>query len=231
MPRVDIQREWREGIVAHAGLKAGEYFFATGGSYPVDRLRLNLPQPNTVAPAVVYSRAGLDAPWREVTSATLFRLHNGTVEQSNPSLELEPDTDRQWRVVVDTHNGGFGSGALTVAAGWRPATLTFVARGSSPFTLAVGRAAGRVGGGEPGAIWLLAHRRWPVRRAWRCAAHCEDPTRSRRAKPGRDRAVICCGQHCCWRSAHWGRSPGGLRVARTLWRPGHPEVWQGALER
>ncbi|ACD16310.1 DUF3999 domain-containing protein [Paraburkholderia phytofirmans] len=134
------ERAWREGIVAHAGPKPGEYFFSTSGPYPVDRLRLNLPQPNTVAPAVVYSRTGLDTPWREVAGATLFRLHNGEVEQSNPSLELTPDTDRQWRVVVDTRNGGLGSGTLTVAAGWRPAILTFVARGTAPFTLAVGSA-------------------------------------------------------------------------------------------
>lgn len=134
-------RIWNEGIVARAGPKPGEYFFVTGGPYPVDRLRLNLPQPNTVAPAAVYSRTGLDAPWRQVASATLFRLHNGAVEQSNPALELMPDTDRQWRVVVDTRSGGLGAGALTLAAGWRPATLTFVARGAAPFTLAVGSAA------------------------------------------------------------------------------------------
>ena len=138
--RADAQREWREGIVARAGPKAGEHFFSTRGPYPVDRLRLDLPQPNTVAPAVVYSRPGLEAPWREVSSATLFRLHNGTVEQSNPSLEMKPDLDRQWRVVVDTRNGGLGSETLTVAVGWRPATLTFVARGAAPFTLAVGSA-------------------------------------------------------------------------------------------
>jgi hypothetical protein len=53
---------------------------------------------------------------------------------------LKPDTDRHWRVVVDARNGGLGSGVLTVAAGWRPATLTFVARGSAPFTLGVGNA-------------------------------------------------------------------------------------------
>ncbi|HYS64412.1 MAG TPA: DUF3999 domain-containing protein [Paraburkholderia sp.] len=139
--RADAQRLWREGIVAHAGPKAGEYFFETGGPYPIDRLRLNLPQPNTVAPAVVYSRAGLEPAWRQVSSATLYRLHNEAVEQSNPPLELASDTDRQWRVVVDTRSGGLGSGTLTVAAGWRPATLTFVARGAAPFTLAVGSAA------------------------------------------------------------------------------------------
>ncbi|MFM0738565.1 DUF3999 domain-containing protein [Paraburkholderia xenovorans] len=139
--RADTEREWREGIVSHTGPKPGEYFFSTGAPYPVDRLRLNLPQPNTVAPALVYSRASLDAPWRQVAAATLYRLHNGDVEQSNPSLELAADSDRQWRVVVDTRNGGLGSGVLTVAAGWRPATLTFVARGEPPFTLAVGNAA------------------------------------------------------------------------------------------
>lgn len=132
-------REWREGIIAHAGLKPGEYFFTSGGAYPVERLRLTLPQPNTVAPAVVYSRTGLNAPWREVSRATLFRLHNGTVEQSNAPLEFKADTDRQWRVVVDAPNNGQGNEALIVAEGWRPATLTFVAQGSPPFTLAVGR--------------------------------------------------------------------------------------------
>jgi hypothetical protein len=140
-PRADARREWREDIVARAGLKAGEYFFTMGGPYPVDRLRLTLPQPDTVAPAVVYSRAGLNAPWREVSSAVLFRLHNGAVEQNNPSLELKPDTDRQWRVVIDTRNGALGRGSLSVAAGWHPATLTFAARGAAPFMLAVGSAA------------------------------------------------------------------------------------------
>jgi hypothetical protein len=139
--RADMKREWRKGLVAQAGVKPGEYFFSTGRPYPVDRLVIGLPQPNTVAPAIVYSRAGLNAPWREVAHATLFRLHNGEVEQSNAALELKPDTDRQWRVVVDTRNGGVGVGALTVAAGWHPATLTFAAQGDEPFTLAVGSAA------------------------------------------------------------------------------------------
>nr|WKF56074.1 hypothetical protein HUO10_000520 [Paraburkholderia busanensis] len=139
--REAVQRMWREGIVAHLGPRAGEYFFSTGGPYPVDRLRLNLPQPDTVAPARVYSRATLEMPWREVSNATLFRLRNGGVEQNSPPLEFAPDTDRQWRVVVDTRNGELGSGALTVTAGWRPATLVFAARGAAPFTLAVGNAA------------------------------------------------------------------------------------------
>lgn len=138
----DVRREWRDAIVARPGLRAGEYFFSTGRSYPVDRLRIDLPQPDTVAPVLVYSRPDLNAPWREVARATLFRLHNGAAEQSNAPLEVKPDHDRLWRVVVDTREGGVGVGAsaLSVAAGWRPATLSFAVRGSGPFTLAVGNA-------------------------------------------------------------------------------------------
>jgi hypothetical protein len=38
-------------------------------------------------------------------------------------------------------NGGLGGGQPAVAIGWHPAALTFVARGTPPFTLGVGNAA------------------------------------------------------------------------------------------
>ena len=134
-------RQWREGVAATPGAAAGEYLFDTGGAYPVDRLRLNLPQPNTVARVSIYSRPDAQTPWRELTQATLYRLHGASGEQMNPPLEVEPDSDREWRVSVDMRNGGLGAGALTVAVGWRPAVLTFVARGEAPFTLGVGNGA------------------------------------------------------------------------------------------
>ncbi|MGH8778619.1 DUF3999 domain-containing protein [Paraburkholderia sp.] len=136
-----VSREWHEGIVAQAGTAIGEFRFDTGGTYPVDRLRFGLPQPNTVARATVYSRPDPQTSWREVSDTTLYRLQGKTGEQSNAPLDFAPDADREWRVSVDMRNGGLGSGALTVAIGWRPASLTFVARGAGPFTLSVGNAA------------------------------------------------------------------------------------------
>jgi Protein of unknown function (DUF3999) len=133
-------RQWREGIVARTDRTPGEYIFETDGAYPVDRLRLSLPQPNTVVRATVYSRADANTPWREAASGVLFRLRGSAGEQSNPPLEFVPDTDHLWRVDVDMRNGGLGSGTLTASVGWRPASLTFVARGAPPFTLAVGNA-------------------------------------------------------------------------------------------
>jgi hypothetical protein len=140
-PTTGAARQWREGLQARAGRVPGEYLFDTGGAYPLDRLRLSLPQPNTVAHATIYSRTEAQAPWREVIDTTLFRLRSGTAEQSSPPLEIVPDGDREWRVAVDMRNGGLGSGELTITTGWRPAVLTFVARGAAPFTLAVGNGA------------------------------------------------------------------------------------------
>ncbi|CAN0624849.1 conserved exported protein of unknown function [Burkholderia multivorans] len=133
-------RQWRDGARVRAGQSPGEYLFETDGAYPVDRLRVDLPQPNTVARATVQSRANAQAPWRDVANGVLFRLHGQAGEQRNPPLELSPDRDRAWRIVVDTRNGGLGGGMPSAAVGWRPASLTFLARGAPPFTLAVGNA-------------------------------------------------------------------------------------------
>ncbi|WP_256977187.1 DUF3999 domain-containing protein [Bordetella genomosp. 10] len=59
-------------------------------------------------------------------------------EQRNPPWAVPVDTDRQWRLLVDTRSGGLGGGLPAVSLGWRPTVLTFVARGSGPFVLAVG---------------------------------------------------------------------------------------------
>jgi len=140
-PSAGPARQWREGLQARAGAVPGEYLFDTGGAYPLDRLSLGLPQINTVAHATIYSRAAPEAPWRRVTDAALFHVRSASAEQNNPPLEIALDSDREWRVMVDMRNGGLGSGTLTIAAGWRPAVLTFVARGAAPFTLAVGNGA------------------------------------------------------------------------------------------
>ncbi|MGU7774845.1 DUF3999 domain-containing protein [Burkholderia sp. MR1-5-21] len=134
-------RQWRDGVRMRAGGAPGEYLFETDGAYPVDRLRLGLPQPNTVAHATIQARADTQAPWHDVADAMLFRLQGKAGEQRNPPLEFAADADRLWRIVVDMRNGGLGGGLPAATVGWRPASLTFVARGAAPFTLGVGNAA------------------------------------------------------------------------------------------
>ena len=155
-------RAMRSGIAAVAGKLAGEYLFDTGGRFPVDRIQLALPQLNTVAHATFYSRPDTQSAWQQVVSAQLYRLRNanGDGEQRNPAIEISPNTDSHWRMVVDMRNGGLGSGMPIFTLGWRPATVTIAARGSGPFSLATGNA--RLASaalsradlvvGEPGAI-------------------------------------------------------------------------------
>ncbi|KGB93917.1 MULTISPECIES: DUF3999 domain-containing protein [Burkholderia] len=135
-----VPRQWRDAVRIRAGAAPGEYLFDTDGAYPVDRVRIDLPQPNTVARATLQSRADAQAPWRDVAAAVLFRLQGKGGEQRNPPLEFVANTDRAWRIVVDMLNGGLGGGQPAVALGWHPAVLTFVARGTPPFTLGVGDA-------------------------------------------------------------------------------------------
>ncbi|QND97455.1 hypothetical protein SY91_04905 [Burkholderia cenocepacia] len=135
-----VPRQWRGAVRIRAGAAPGEYLFDTDGAYPVDRVRIDLPQPNTVARATLQSRADARAPWRDVAGAVLFRLQGKGGEQRNPPLEFIANTDRAWRIVVDMRNGGLGSGQPAIAIGWHPAALTFVARGTPPFTLGVGDA-------------------------------------------------------------------------------------------
>ncbi|MBR8225792.1 DUF3999 domain-containing protein [Burkholderia ambifaria] len=135
-----VPRQWRDAVHVRAGGAPGEYLFDTDGTYPVDRVRIDLPQPNTVARATLQSRPDAQAPWRDVAGAVLFRLQGKGAEQRNPPLAFAPNPDRAWRIVVDMRNGGLGGGQPAVAVGWHPAALTFVARGTPPFTLGVGNA-------------------------------------------------------------------------------------------
>ncbi|MGS0897422.1 DUF3999 domain-containing protein [Burkholderia stagnalis] len=135
-----VPRQWRDAVRVRAGDTPGEYLFDIDGAYPVDRLRIDLPQPNTVARATLQSRPDAQAPWRDVAGAVLFRLRGKAGEQRNPPLAFAANADRAWRIVVDMRNGGLGGGQPAVAIGWHPAALTFVARGTPPFTLGVGNA-------------------------------------------------------------------------------------------
>jgi len=139
----DSAIQWRTGLAPLQTPAAGDYAFDTGGVFPVERVKIHLPQANTVAQATLYARADTQAPWRPVTSARLFRLAGagGQGEQENAPITVPVTGERYWRLQVDTRSGGLGAGAPQLAIGWRPATVTYAARGTVPFTLAVGEVA------------------------------------------------------------------------------------------
>jgi len=135
-------RQWKR-VTSHPGSEAGEYAFDPDGRMPVDRLRVSLPNPNTLVSVRVQARNRDDQPWQTLTTAVLYRLVHGGREVTNPDLPVPGSGWRDWQLVVDQRGGGIGSGAPVIEVGWVPQQLVFVARGSAPFRLVYGSASAR----------------------------------------------------------------------------------------
>ncbi|MGH7344591.1 MAG: DUF3999 domain-containing protein [Candidatus Rokuibacteriota bacterium] len=135
---VDAPRQWKSLTGVPLTSTPGEHEFDLGGLFPVDRLRVALPEPNTVASLEILSRAKPADPWRHVTTASVYRLVRDGDELTNADLEVGARADRYWRVRVDQRGGGIGSGPLGLDVGWVPHRLVFASRGAGPFQLAYG---------------------------------------------------------------------------------------------
>lgn len=138
--QIEPERRWK-AVVGSAGEKPGEYLFDLGGRLPVDRLRIGLPQPNTLASVQVFARNRDDQPWQVISTGVLYRLQRDGREIANPDLAVAGSGWRFWLLRVDQKGGGIGQGEPTLQAGWVPQQLVFVARGNPPFQLAYGNAA------------------------------------------------------------------------------------------
>ena len=136
---VAAPRQWKQVTGVSATDKPGEYEFDLGGQFPVDRLRVGLPQQNTVASLEVLSRAKPADPWRHVTAATVYRLIRDGDEVTSADIEVGAIPDRYWLARVDQRGGGVGSGPLRLSVGWVPQRLVFASRGAGPFQLVYGR--------------------------------------------------------------------------------------------
>lgn len=133
----DAQRAWLRFDGA-AGAKTGEYLFELPPSLPVDRLRFDLPQQNTVVSASVATQERPAGPERAVTRAVLYRMEHAGQKLENPDLRIAATAEKRWLLRVDARGGGLGGGMPALNAGWLPHRLIFVARGDGPFQLVFG---------------------------------------------------------------------------------------------
>jgi hypothetical protein len=137
---VEPARAWRTVEGTPVGDRPGEFGFDLEGRFPVDRLRVELPQDNTVIAAQMLSRADPQADWRPIASSVLYRLRQEPQPVASPALAIGANHDRYWLLRVDQKGGGVGRGVVRLEAGWLPQTLVFAARGDGPFQLAYGHA-------------------------------------------------------------------------------------------
>lgn len=135
----DAQRAWLRFDGA-SGAKPGEYVFELPPSLPVDRLRFELPQQNTVVSAVLTTQDRPAGPERHVASAVLYRMEHGGEKLESPDLQIAATAEKRWLLRVDARGGGLGGGMPALNAGWLPHRLIFIARGDGPFQLVFGNA-------------------------------------------------------------------------------------------
>ena len=131
-------RLWQSFAAAPSSGKNGEYAYDLGGAFTFDRLRVRLPQVNTLVQLQVLSRVKSSDPWSLATSALVYRLRERDAEVASPEIIINSHGERYWLLRVDQKGGGVGSGDLGIEIGWVPHKLVFAARGSGPFQLAYG---------------------------------------------------------------------------------------------
>ncbi len=137
-----------------AGRNAGEYAFDLGARLPIERVRLTLPDANTLAPTQLFIKTLVSTRktsgamenvvmWQPVAGATFYRLTRDGAEIVSPSVAINTSVARgakEWLAKIDARGGGMGSSLPKLEVTWQPQQLVFTARGEAPFTLAFGRA-------------------------------------------------------------------------------------------
>jgi hypothetical protein len=149
-PAVEQPRRWAEISAAAQQGKPGEYAFDLSGRMPVDRIRIQLPQENTLVTATLFSREKESDPWGRGPSALAYRLRIRGEVISGPDIMLGPIPHRYWLLRIEPGGGGLGSGMPVIRFGWLPEKILFAARGTGPFLLAYGsaRAGASLQGGD-----------------------------------------------------------------------------------
>jgi hypothetical protein len=123
--------------------KAGEYSWNLPLALPLQRIQVELAQANTLAPVSVAGRREGQVQWQPLVRGLLYRLPQDGREVLNDELELYGAPVQQLRLQVDERGGGLGSATPSIRVGIRATQVVFLARGTPPYVLAIGNAAGK----------------------------------------------------------------------------------------
>jgi hypothetical protein len=135
-----VERQWLEIRGARCGSEPYCYDFDSGGQRVVDSARLLFPSGNMVLRGSLQSAASPAGPWHTRHFGVHYSLRrDGALLESAP-VDLRPTSDRYWRLAPEGGSTGDPLGAPTLALGWTPHQLRFVAQGEPPFTVAFGSA-------------------------------------------------------------------------------------------
>jgi hypothetical protein len=124
-----------------SSIKAAEYSWDLPLGLPLERIKIALPQANTLAPVRLYGRRDGKVQWQLLATSLLYRLPQAGKpggEALQDSIELYGVPVQQLKLVVDPRGGGLGTEVPQLQVGMRATELVFLARGTPPYTLALG---------------------------------------------------------------------------------------------
>jgi hypothetical protein len=124
-------------------LQAGEYTWQLPAGLNVERLRVELTQPNTLAPVTLSGRRDSKQAWQPLSNGLLYRLTQNGQDVVQDQLQLPGQAVAELKLQVDERGGGLGAAAPTLRVAVRATQLVFLARGEPPFTLALGNASAK----------------------------------------------------------------------------------------
>lgn len=139
------------------------YDYLLPGHLPLEKLKIDLPQINTLTPVNVQRlipastrrahRHRGEAHWETLSRSVVYRLQSPQGEVRSPDIALFRSHEARLRLVIDARAGGIGAGSPVLRVGFMPHVLVFLARGEGPFVLAWG--ADALASGELPAATLL----------------------------------------------------------------------------
>ncbi|WP_426142263.1 DUF3999 domain-containing protein [Pseudomonas sp. DWP3-1-2] len=123
--------------------KPGVYLWQLPTGLPVERLKFDIAQANSLAPGTLFGRRNGQDPWQPVSSGLLYRLTQNGQDVVQDELLLPGRRVSQLRLEVDERGGGLGNEAPQVRYAVSATQLVFLARGNGPFILASGNPAAK----------------------------------------------------------------------------------------
>ncbi len=117
---------------------AARYLYDSKGFFPVDQLRIRLPEQNSLSRISIFSKADEEASWQRRASLLAYRLTVEGVNMESGKLTFNRTADRYWLLELEDNSGI--QQAPTLELGWLPGQLVFMAQGEKPYTVAYGRA-------------------------------------------------------------------------------------------
>jgi hypothetical protein len=117
---------------------SGEFRFRLTGNPPADRVFVTLDSDNALAQVEVLSRNNDKEQWQPRGHGLIYRLQRQGSILNNPEVSLKGQiTAREWLLRISPENA-LGRSTPSVALGFVPHRVSFVARGSGPYLLAYG---------------------------------------------------------------------------------------------